>query len=48
MVRFAELSANCFEGTEAMPMSFRECRNDEFMLLPVDMHNGFPRNNWNT
>ena len=25
-----------------MPTSFRECRDDEFMLLPVDMRDWLP------
>ena len=30
-------SPHRFEGTEPIPTSFRECRNDEVMLLPIDM-----------
>ena len=35
-------SPHRFEGTEPMPTSFRECRDDEFMLLPVDMRDWLP------
>jgi len=36
------LSAHCFKGTKPMPTSFRKCRDDEFMLLPVDMRDWLP------
>ena len=42
MVRSVVSSAHRFKGTEPMPTSFRECRDDEFMLLPVDMRDWLP------
>ena len=35
-------SSHRFKGTEPMPTSFRECHDDEFMLLPVDMRDWLP------
>ena len=35
-------SAHRFEEPEPMPTSFRKCRDDEFMLLLVDMRDWLP------
>ena len=35
-------SSHRFKRTEPMPTSFRECHDDEFMLLPVDMRDWLP------
>ena len=42
MARAVVLSPHRFEETEPMPTGFRECHDNEAMLLPVDMRDCLP------
>ena len=42
-VRVVMSSPHRFEGTEPAPTCFNECREDQFMLLPVDMRDWLPQ-----